>query len=218
VSISSPEAAPKAESRGHSDRNYWLVLSLLSLLFIAFTAFAEGFRLPGWYFCKPAAIWAAYPLQFILLALVVIRLIAVPSRKVLWAWSALLLVTLGLCLGGYRAIEGVGRKLVQWEVSPAVLANDCLRLVQNEGRAAGDDSPSLPPAKWPASIRRMRPMYVTVGRDRIGLELHGGFEHYGYIFKKAAGQSSWVLEWYNIDANAHETMATIPAADDPGGG
>jgi hypothetical protein len=215
VSISSPEA--KTEPKRYPDRNYWLILCLLAALFIAFTAFAEGYRLPGWFYCKPAVIWAAYPLQFVLLCLLGIQQVAAPSRKILLVWSGLTLLTLGLCLGGYRVIERLGRGLIQWEVSPVDLANDCRRLIDEEGRAAGAGSTPggsrpLAPQRWPESIRRLRPMYVTVDGDQIRLELHGGFDHYGYTLERADGNPSWVLQWYS-EGNIRETLATIPATE-----
>jgi hypothetical protein len=217
VSIPSPEASTKTESKGHADRRYWLGLSLLSVSFIAFAAFAEGFRLPGWFFCKPAVVWAVYPLQLFLLCLLAIQLISSPSRGLLSAWCVLLGFSLALCLGGYRVIDRLGRSLVQWEVSPSDLAKDCRRLIEEEGGAATDEStPSnsrpLAPEKWPASVRRMRPMYVMVEQDRIRLELHGGFEHYGYTLARPAGQEAWALEWYD-EGNIREILATLPATE-----
>jgi len=217
VSIPSLEAGPKTEPKRHPDRRYWLVLSLLSVLFIAFTAFAEGFRLPGWFFCKPAVVWAVYPLQFILLCLLAIQVISSPSWHRISAWCLLLGVSLALCLGGYRVIERLGQSLVQWEVSPTELARDCRRLIEEEGKAATDDStPSnsrpLTPEKWPVSVRRMRPMYVMVEQDRIRLELHGGFEHYGYILARTAGQEAWALEWYD-EGNMSKILVTLPVTE-----
>jgi hypothetical protein len=202
----------ETDPRARTDRDYWLVLSLVSLLGIAGTAFAEGFRLPGWEFFKPVVIWLVFPLQIVLLGVLGIQRIQRPSRKAVWAWLLLLVATLALCLGGFRFIEGLGRRLVQWEVSTVALANDCLQVIEEEGAAAGEERRRLlPPQKWPASIRRMRPMYVMVGTHHVRLELHGGFEHYGYTLERAAGQSGWVLEWYNEDANVHQPLITIPA-------
>jgi hypothetical protein len=217
MSIANPGATPETEAKGHLDRNYLLVLPLCLVLFIAFTGFAEGFRLPGWVVCKPAAIWMAYPLLLSLLCWLGARLIASPSRKLLWRWSILLVLTLALFLGGYRAIERLGRTLVQREVSTTELANDCRRLIAQEVRAVTDDPTlsdgrPLAPEEWPASIRRMRPTSVTVGRDRIRLELHGGFDHYGYILERAAEEPSWRLEWYD-EGNIREILVTLPSTE-----
>ena len=47
-----------------------------------------------------------------------------------------------------------------------------------------------------ASIQRLRPSYVIVEHNRLRIELHGGFDHYGYRLTRDEKNGKSVLEWY----------------------
>ncbi len=54
-----------------------------------------------------------------------------------------------------------------------------------------DNYPSI--TNLPPIIRLMEPNYVTVDPQRLRMEFHGGFDHYGFEIRKG---DQWELSWY----------------------
>lgn len=64
---------------------------------------------------------------------------------------------------------------------------------------------NLPPA-----IADMRPSYVTVHPQGMGIEFHGGFDHYGFGIMEVDG--GWEMLWYT--EKKRQRLLTIPKTGD----
>lgn len=66
-----------------------------------------------------------------------------------------------------------------------------------------DDYPSI--TNLPPIIHRMKPNYVGVDPERLRMEFHGGFDHYGFEVNRG---DQWELSWYT--EHGHHPILTTP--------
>jgi hypothetical protein len=66
-----------------------------------------------------------------------------------------------------------------------------------------DRYPSI--TNLPAIIHEMNPNYVGVDPERLRMEFHGGFDHYGFEVMK---RDEWELSWYT--EHGHHPILTAP--------
>jgi len=60
----------------------------------------------------------------------------------------------------------------------------------------------------PLVIHRMEPNYVGVDPERLRMEFHGGFDHYGFEIHK---RDEWELSWYT--EHGHHSILTAPITE-----
>jgi hypothetical protein len=66
-------------------------------------------------------------------------------------------------------------------------------------RAASNDLAVLQPSdpRVPPVIRLLSPSYICAGTNSVGLEFHGGFDHYGYQVRQSdTNPKEWTLSFY----------------------
>lgn len=95
------------------------------------------------------------------------------------------------------------------EIGLEKLARDCLALYnqmkENDWNWTDDgNEPFLPPA-----IQRLRPTWVAKWPGKLHIELHGGFDHYGYQLQLDTQRRVWVLLW--MTEVSDEVRITVPA-------
>jgi hypothetical protein len=66
-----------------------------------------------------------------------------------------------------------------------------------------DHYPSI--TNLPPIIHQMKPNYVAVDPQRLRMEFHGGFDHYGFEIRK---EDQWELSWYT--EGGHHPILTAP--------
>ncbi len=66
-----------------------------------------------------------------------------------------------------------------------------------------DHYPSI--TNLPSIIQKMKPNYVAVDPQRLRMEFHGGFDHYGFEIRK---RNEWELTWYT--EHGHHPLLTAP--------
>ena len=66
-----------------------------------------------------------------------------------------------------------------------------------------DHYPSI--SNLPPIIHQMKPYYVAVDPERLRMEFHGGFDHYGFEIRK---RDQWELSWYT--EHGHHPLLTAP--------
>ena len=66
-----------------------------------------------------------------------------------------------------------------------------------------DHYPSI--TNLPPIIHQMKPNYVGVDSERLRMEFHGGFDHYGFEVRKG---DEWELSWYT--EHGHHLLLTAP--------
>ena len=73
-------------------------------------------------------------------------------------------------------------------------------------RAAADTGGQSGFAALPQIFAELNPAYVSVSPERIRVEYHGGFDHYGFEVQREGGV--WDLSWYT--EGTRQTMLTAP--------
>ncbi len=66
-----------------------------------------------------------------------------------------------------------------------------------------DHYPSI--TNLPPIIYQMKPNYVGVDPERLRMEFHGGFDHYGFEIRR---RDQWELSWYT--EHGHHPILTAP--------
>jgi hypothetical protein len=50
----------------------------------------------------------------------------------------------------------------------------------------------------PPLLRSLAPRYITADSNRVTMEFHGGFDHYGYrVSQSATNPAFWSISWYS---------------------
>jgi hypothetical protein len=99
------------------------------------------------------------------------------------------------CSFSFWTAVNIGWRQLERESGLPRLARECVLIFK---------SPAVPPAgKVPEGLlqtpamRRLRPTHVTVASDRyLKIELHGGFDHYGYLLNRDTSNQRWELHRY----------------------
>src|SRR5262245_12415405 len=177
----------------------FVLLGPAGCAFVLYASWAEGYRVEDWGAVKGRAILIVplllllwIPAALALLGTQVARLFNPSSRRLsrlLTILLAALLVPIPIIsswLGWYRTAFNHGRKQLEAEIGLDQLARDCLALLENP-----PDSKRLPYDDLPPTIRRLRPTDVTFGDNAVHIELHGGFDHYGYELRKDSDAAQW---------------------------
>lgn len=196
-----------------------IVILLVSDTLILVGKLAEGYRLgpsPAW-----LGVLAEWLLMGQLLALpcvltwLLVSVILNVSRNSLRIFVILIILAGSLFVVGIRggaAAYKLGRQRFEAEIGLEDLAKEGIQLIQAyKGKNAPhprevvlDDFPR---------IARLKPSWVSIsalepGRLSAQMELHGGFDHYGYEVTNDEGRRVWVLEWYT--EGFHQELVTIP--------
>ena len=88
------------------------------------------------------------------------------------------------------------------------LARELIEIAESRPRFSLADGRFLFPKDWlllPPMLRRWRPSYIVVEPERVRVEMHGGFEHYGYEIHRR--EDHWALMW--DDPRLH-VILTVP--------
>ena len=119
-----------------------------------------------------------------------------------------------LLMGGPQSLEQ--RKRFKNLVKSADHASIALAGIDLMNRATGttvysDTScDALKVSYLPPVIARMRPKYVHVAGDRLHIEFHGGFDHYGFDIHK--NDVDWEMTWYTEHGSHH--LVSMPIRKD----
>jgi hypothetical protein len=79
------------------------------------------------------------------------------------------------------------------------LAAECLAVVESREKLGMGPRVRAAALESPA-IRRLRPKDVTAGVYDLQIELHGGYDHYGYELLRDLANHNWVLRRYGRHA------------------
>ena len=88
-----------------------------------------------------------------------------------------------------RQFEGFVKSANHHELLTAAVS--VIRVATNHTVYKRDDIPPI--AELPLVISEMNPSYVSVESNRMRIEFHGGFNHYGF---KVLKDENWQLSWY----------------------
>ena len=177
-----------------------------------------GYRLPGFLGLKEA---------FLLLVLACNGLVLIPLGLYLataslirrsgafprCAATVVLLVLAIPCSWSIEPASELGRRRLEYELGLARLARDCVGVVEARGRP-GDQQVLRAYESGSAAIQRLRPSYVIVEHDRLRIELHGGFDHYGYRLTRDEKNGRWLLEWYT-EGGPDQSLLAWPIGRNP---
>jgi hypothetical protein len=75
------------------------------------------------------------------------------------------------------------------------IALACVALAQS----ATNDMPFIKPTDlcMPALLRSLAPRYINATSNRVTVEFHGGFDHYGYQVRQSETNAAfWTISWY----------------------
>jgi hypothetical protein len=211
-----------------------LLIALLLLagpafvLFLFHASWAEGYRLENWGYLKGASFRYFFLMALVWFRCILVLLGVLKTRLVLnwkkrpWRPTCIYIFALFLVLftltatitslfGIFRPSQAFakGRQAVEMEIGLENLARQGIALYKQmpETQTIVTDhghDPSLPPA-----IQRFRPAWVAKWPGKLHIELHGGFDHYGYQFQLDVHRRVWVLQWFT--ENSEEERLTIPA-------
>jgi hypothetical protein len=169
---------------------------------------SAGYRLPGALELKFGAfLLAVGNVPLLILLAVLWSRASTPLRRSVTTVSLLLLTI--PCIGSLDRAEELGRRRLEREVDIVGLARDCQRLVE------AHDEPMRGEIVFArevdrlgsAAIQRLRPRSVQIQSALVRIELHGGFEHYGYQLEKDKPNGRWVFEWYNVDGAGRQLLS-----------
>jgi hypothetical protein len=177
-----------------------------------------GYRLPGFLGLKEA---------FLLLVLACNGLVLIPLGLYLATASLIrrsgafprcaatvaLLVLAIPCFWSIEPASELGRTRLEYELGLAHLASNCVGVVEARGRP-GEQQMLRAYESGSAAIQRLRPSYVIVEHDRVRIELHGGFDHYGYRLTRDNKNGRWVLEWYT-EGGPDQSLLAWPIGRNP---
>jgi hypothetical protein len=199
------------------------------VLFFYHAGWAAGYRLEDWGRLEGVSVFRLFPLiaflwcpsMLMLSGFLVVRTargwkarsrkrnigFIVASLLVMLTFTATITSLFGFARRS-KAFEK-GREAVEMEIGLERLAKASLALYQQmpETETIVTDSghdPSLPPP-----IQRLIPTWVAKWPGKLHIELHGGFDHYGYELQLDAQRRVWVLLW--VTENSEEEQLTIPA-------
>jgi hypothetical protein len=113
------------------------------------------------------------------------------------------------CLSSFWVALEAGHKYIEQRLGVRRLAAECLTLARRmdqSGTWLTEAARGLP------ALARLRPSYVIGGGNRVKVELHGGFDHYGYELALEPDGRTWVFSWYTETTT--ETYLTF--TDPPG--
>jgi len=75
------------------------------------------------------------------------------------------------------------------------IATACVALA----RSTTNHTPFIQPtdAIVPPLLRSLSPRYITADSNRVTMEFHGGFDHYGYRVRQSdTNPALWTISWY----------------------
>ena len=124
----------------------------------------------------------------------IIRIVVVIGL-VLLAWGGFHVVRFGWAVWGIAKSERAAWQRFQSLVATndhTQVAHQAIELIQattNDALIQDTDIAGLPSA-----IANMRPSYVSIHPRGMGIEFHGGFDHYGFMIEETEG--GWDMLWY----------------------
>jgi len=200
----------------------FLILEPAGAALLSYARWAAGYRTASWLRAEGWAAFAVFPLMFVM-APVLVGFSVAPLTWLLkrnrpvhaTCLLSLVLLELVLCLWiapKYgRGLFDRGRHRLEKEVGVRQLAKDCMSLyvrppagIQSMYNTDFEQNPRVP-----ATIRRLRPGYIMLMDDGIRIELHGGFDHYGYQCHHDKKSGKWIMVWFSEDAR-DEPVVSIP--------
>lgn len=182
-------------------------------LYMMIAAFGTGYCVPGG-MASTLMLTLGYmigmPLQFCLGFSFLVR-----ANKRPWAYQlAAVLYFFAwpiLWCGGVWEVVHFGRHLVEAEISTDQLVADCQQLTRVNGNNPGVDKDPpwrrIPESEQPATIRRLRPIYVRASQRCVIISL--GMRPYNayYRFELDRECGKWVLEW--CDEETRDRLVTL---------
>ena len=125
-----------------------------------------------------------------------------------FATVALLALTVP-CVASFEPAFYAGRKRLEREIGLWPLARGCIEIVNTYGRTKTNILLNKQEVLSP-SIRRLRGTSINVQYNYVSIELHGGFDHFGYQLVKDEPNSRWVLSWYTEEVGGDQLLLNIP--------
>lgn len=110
------------------------------------------------------------------------------------ALRTLVLVLALPCVLSFALAADAGQRRMRDGVDARKLGRDCVRLLK--ATAGQEPRPLTAAAERFPELRRLHPSYVTGDERRLRIELHGGFDHYGYELAQDFNAGTWTLSWY----------------------
>jgi hypothetical protein len=190
----------------------------LGVLMPAF-GWGSGYRLPGFMGLEGILFLLVLPCNVLVLIPLGLCMVITSSLKRSEAFlrtvtTVVLLVLAIPCLRSIGPASELGRRHLEHELGLAQLARDCVRLVEARGSPGRQELLQADEVRS-AAIRRLRPNYVVVEHQHVRIELHGGFEHYGYQLMEDEPNGRWVFEWYSVEDGKGRPLLTWPIGSDP---
>ncbi len=111
--------------------------------------------------------------------------------------GGLLLLSIPCNFSFWTAVN-IGWRQLESEIGLPRLGRECVTIFESpEVLATGRVSEKL--LQTPA-MRRLRPTHLNVAPERyLRIELHGGFDHYGYLLNRDTSNQRWELSRYGDD-------------------
>lgn len=160
-----------------------------------------------------------FPLS-ILFVIVRLALVLAYSRATWRSVALRTILSLVLLVGSWFTIPTfepsffLGRTRLESEVGLQRLASECVHLVKRYAKPGRSQLLVDLGVRETPSIRRLRPTYITVESDRLAIELHGGFDHYGYELFKDQKAGKWIFGWYNEGGVGNQKIMSWPIEAD----
>jgi|GEM_PF-4352075 len=107
----------------------------------------------------------------------------------------------------YHTTYCLGQARLEAEMDFEQLGEECLRIQKENGLILQRPFTS---SKYPM-IRRLKPRSINPLSHGVYIELHGGFDHYGYEFAKNEESNEWVLSWCP-GSGPHTIKGVYPAS------
>ena len=87
------------------------------------------------------------------------------------------------------------RRALQSRSDFSQIATACVALA----RSTTNHTPFIKPIDpgVPPLLRSLAPRYITADSNRVTMEFHGGFDHYGYRVRQSdTNPALWTISWY----------------------
>jgi hypothetical protein len=131
------------------------------------------------------------------------------------AIAALAILVLAIpCEIWFEPAFNVGRTRLESRIGLCRLGKECLSIFELHANAAEYGWAEVP-NQTGSAIARLRPTYINARRDQLRIELHGGFEHFGYELRKDQVNGGWELWWYSVSWRGDQELLTWPIGRDP---
>jgi hypothetical protein len=212
-----------AEGGDLRDRVLLLAGPFLALL-IPLVGWGTGYRLYGFDLLKAIIILLLLPcLILVMIPLALSSAIACfvkRSKSFVRAVATVALLVLAIpCLLSFDPAFNAALRLLEENIGVSRLARDCVDVLASRGGPGtferGRD-PKVEDAELRSTvIRRLRPRYVLAQVNSLRIELHGGFDHYGYELTKDEPNGRWVLRWYTEGGGGDRVLLAWPFGRTP---